>query len=53
MPPSGGSMMDILSENRKREYPKLITELLTLESKTFVQGVSYFITKLLNLLKKK
>jgi hypothetical protein len=37
------TMMDILSENRKREYSKSVTELLRLEEKSFVQGVSYFI----------
>jgi hypothetical protein len=26
-------MMDILSENRKKEYPKSVTELLRLEEK--------------------
>jgi hypothetical protein len=36
-------MVDILSENRKKEYPKSVTELLRLEEERFVQGVSYFI----------
>jgi hypothetical protein len=40
------TMMDILSENREREYPKSVTELLRLEEKRFVQGVSYFINKI-------
>jgi ribosomal protein S8 len=35
-------MMAILSENKKKEYPKSVTELLRLEEKGFVQGVSYF-----------
>jgi hypothetical protein len=39
-------MMDILSENRKREYQKSVTDLLRLEEKRFVQGVSYFINKI-------
>jgi hypothetical protein len=39
-------MMAILSENRKKEYPKSVTELLTLEGKRFVQGISYFINKI-------
>jgi hypothetical protein len=40
-----GKMMDILSENRKKEYSKSVTELLSLEEKRFVQGISYFINK--------
>jgi hypothetical protein len=39
-------MMDILSENGKKEYPKLITELLRLEEKRFVQGVCYLMNKI-------
>jgi hypothetical protein len=39
-------MMAILSENRKKEYPKSVTELLRLEKKRFVQGISYFINKI-------
>jgi hypothetical protein len=31
------TMMDILSENSKKEYPKSVTELLRLEEKGFVQ----------------
>jgi hypothetical protein len=38
-------MVAILSENRKKEYPKSVTELLRLEEKRFVQGVSYFKNK--------
>jgi hypothetical protein len=38
-------MVAILSENGKKEYPKSVTELLWLEEKGFVQGVSYFINK--------
>jgi hypothetical protein len=30
------TMMDVLSENRKKEYPKSVTELLRLEEKRFV-----------------
>jgi hypothetical protein len=37
------TMVDILSENCKKEYPKSVTELLRLEEKRFLQGVSYFI----------
>jgi hypothetical protein len=33
----------ILSGNRKKEYPKSVTEL---EEKRFVKGVSYFINKI-------
>jgi hypothetical protein len=40
------TMMAILSENRKKEYPKSVTELLRLEEKRFVQGVSYSINKI-------
>jgi hypothetical protein len=40
------TMMDILSENSKKEYPKSVTELLKLEEKRFVQGVCYFIRKI-------
>jgi hypothetical protein len=39
-------MMAILSENRKKEYPKTVTKLLRLEGKGFMQGVSYFINKI-------
>jgi hypothetical protein len=39
------TMMDILPQNRKKEYPNTITELLRLEEKRFVQGVFYFINK--------
>jgi hypothetical protein len=45
-------MMDILSENSKREYPKSVTELLRLEEKRFMQGVCYFINKIPKLIKK-
>jgi hypothetical protein len=40
------TMVDILSENRKKEYPKSVTGLLRLEGKIFVQGVSYVINKI-------
>jgi hypothetical protein len=36
------TMMDILFENSKKE----VTELLRLEEKRFVQGVSYFINEI-------
>jgi hypothetical protein len=36
------TMMDILSENCKKVYPKSVTELLRLEEKRFVEGVCYF-----------
>jgi hypothetical protein len=39
-------MMDILSENSKKEYPKWVTELLRLEEKRFLQGVCYFINNI-------
>jgi hypothetical protein len=39
-------MMDILSENCKKEYPKSVTELLKLEEKRFLQGVCYFINNI-------
>jgi hypothetical protein len=37
------TMMDILCENCKNEYPKSVTEALRLVEKGSVQGVSYFI----------
>jgi hypothetical protein len=40
------TMVAILSENRKKEHPKSVTELLRLEEKRFVQGVSYVINKI-------
>jgi hypothetical protein len=40
------TMMGIWSENRKKEYTKSVTELLRLEEKRFVQGVSYFTNKI-------
>jgi hypothetical protein len=40
------TMMDILSDNSKKEYPKSVTELLRLEEKRFVQGVSYFVNNI-------
>jgi hypothetical protein len=36
----------MLSENRKKKYSKSVIELLRLEDKRFVQGVSYFINKI-------
>jgi hypothetical protein len=41
------TVMDILSENSKKEYPKSGTELLRLEAKRFVQDVCYFINNIL------
>jgi hypothetical protein len=40
------TMMDILSENSKKEYPKSVTELLRLEEKRFLQGVCCFINNI-------
>jgi hypothetical protein len=40
------TMIDILPENGKKEYPNSVTELLRLEEKRFVQGVCYFINKI-------
>jgi hypothetical protein len=40
------TMMGILSENSKKEYPKSVTELLRLEEKQFLQGVCYFINNI-------
>jgi hypothetical protein len=40
------TMMDTVSANSKKEYPKAVTELLRLEEKRLVQGVSYFINKI-------
>jgi hypothetical protein len=40
------TMMDILSENCKKEYPKSVTELLRLEEKRFLQGICYFINNI-------
>jgi hypothetical protein len=41
-----GTMMDILSENSRKEYPKSVAELLRLEEKSFVQGICYLINKI-------
>jgi hypothetical protein len=40
------TMMAILSENSKNNYPESVVELLRPEEKGFVQGVSYFIYKI-------
>jgi hypothetical protein len=40
------TMMDILPENCKKEYPKSVTELLRLGEKRFLQGVCYFINNI-------
>jgi hypothetical protein len=47
------TMMDILSENSKKEYPKSVTELLRLEEKRLVQGICYFINKIPKFIKEK
>jgi hypothetical protein len=46
------TMMDVLSENGKKEYPKSVTDLLRLEEKRFVQGVCYFVNKIPKFIKK-
>jgi hypothetical protein len=40
------TMMDILSENRKKEYPESVRELLKLEERMLVQGVCYVINRI-------
>jgi hypothetical protein len=40
------TVMDILSENSKKEYPQLVTELLRLDEKRFVQGICYCINRI-------
>jgi hypothetical protein len=40
------TMMAILSENRKKEYPKSVTKLFKTRGNRFVQGVSYFRNKI-------
>jgi hypothetical protein len=40
------TMRNNLSENSKKEYPKSVTELLSLEGNRFVQGVCYFVNKI-------
>jgi hypothetical protein len=40
------TMMDNLSENNKKEYPKSGTELLRLEENRSVEGVCYFKNKI-------
>jgi hypothetical protein len=44
------TMMHILYENRKKEYPKSVRELLKLEEEVFVQGICYFINRILKLI---
>jgi hypothetical protein len=46
------TMMDILSENSKKEYPVWLKELLRLEEKRFVQGVCFFLNKIPEFIKK-
>jgi hypothetical protein len=36
------TMRDILPENSKKEHPKSVTELITLDGKRFMQSVCYF-----------
>jgi hypothetical protein len=47
-PPTGNNdpMMDILSENKQKDYPKSVTGLLRLEEKRFVQGVCYLMNNI-------
>ena len=40
------TVMDILSENSKEEYPKSVMELLRLEEKRVLQGACYFINNI-------
>jgi hypothetical protein len=47
------TVMDILSENSKKEYPKSGTEHLRLEKKRFMQGICYYINKNPKLIKKR
>jgi hypothetical protein len=42
----GATMVDILSENSRKEYTQSVTELLRLEKKRVVQEVCYFINKI-------
>jgi hypothetical protein len=44
--PTGNNDGHFVWEQKKKEYPKSVTELLVLEEKRFVQGVSYFINKI-------
>jgi hypothetical protein len=39
-------MMDSLSENSEKEYPKSVSELVWLKEKRFVQAVCYFVNKI-------
>jgi hypothetical protein len=49
----GATMMAILSENSKKEYPKSVTELLRLEEKRLVPGACYFINRIPKFILKK
>jgi hypothetical protein len=40
------TVMEIMSENSKKVYPKSVTERWRLEKKIFMQGVCYFINKI-------
>jgi hypothetical protein len=46
-------MVDVLSMNSKKEYPKSVTEFLRLEEKRFVQDFCYLINKILKFIKKR
>jgi hypothetical protein len=39
-------MMDMLSEESRKEYPKTVKELLRLKENIFAQGVCYFVNKI-------
>jgi hypothetical protein len=47
------TMMDITSENSKKEYPKSVTELFRLEEERFVEGVFFFINKIPKFIKER
>jgi hypothetical protein len=47
------TVMDILSENSKKEYSESVTELLRLEEKRFMQSICYFGNKIPKFIKKK
>jgi hypothetical protein len=46
-------VMDILSENSKKEYSKVSYRALKARGKKFVQGICYFINKTPKFIKKK
>jgi hypothetical protein len=47
------TVMGILSQKSKKEYPKSVRELLRLEEKRFVHGICYFINKIPKFILKK